>query len=247
MSGGERPPRMRVAFYYDESTQGILGEEPYVTTVFAEGMRNAGHSVTRYTDIREALAASADALVLTCNPDELPQLIEDLAPRLRPRQILIHTCFEYGTEIFDPLAPTGVLCAAIRPLDGSRWIVNAPDEIGAAVARMMVTDLNGLCVFAEEDQVCDLHHALTWIAFSRAALEKAADLLGAALPGELDTLDIDVAAALHGLPSVTQLELQYQAITDPGVARAFLDLTCFAAEEAGNQDAELWARQERNS
>ncbi|WP_428829736.1 Rossmann-like and DUF2520 domain-containing protein [Gordonia hirsuta] len=119
------------------------------------------------------VVAAAELIVLAVPDTELAAVADQLAPLVRPGQIVAHTAGAHGVQILAPLTRAGALALAIHPamtfvgsaedlprLTESCFGITAADEVGEAVAAALVLELGGTPVRIAEDQRTLYHAAL---------------------------------------------------------------------------------------
>jgi len=194
------PPRLRV---------GVVGTGR-VGAVLGAALRRTGHEVTAAsarTDLSRVRAEAllpgvpivdprqvpdhADLLLLTVPDDALPQVVADLAGRVRPGQIVMHASGRHGLDVLAPLV--GVLPIAAHPimtftgtsldlgrLEDCPFGVTANDEV-FAVAAALVVEMGGDPVRVEGSSRTTYHAALAHGANHLVTLvAQTLDLLAAA-------------------------------------------------------------------
>ncbi|WP_432563170.1 Rossmann-like and DUF2520 domain-containing protein [Kineococcus sp. SYSU DK003] len=124
-----------------------------VGPVLGAALRASGHRITgiaartrHNTERVEALlpdvpwiepaAAFAADLVLFAVPDDvLGPLVAELAPHVRPGQLVVHTCGLHGLSVLDPAAQRGALPLALHPaMTFTGTSLDLQRMLGAAVA-----------------------------------------------------------------------------------------------------------------
>ena len=110
----------------------------------------------------------SEVLVLAVPDDSLAAVAEELAPHVRPGQLVVHTSGRHGRAVLAPLAELGVRTAAFHPamtFTGSDVDVDRPCVVGLTTTNKDRTDVETLAVavggtpvhVAEEDRV--VYHA----------------------------------------------------------------------------------------
>jgi predicted short-subunit dehydrogenase-like oxidoreductase (DUF2520 family) len=196
----------------------------------------------------DAVAHSADLVLLTVPDDALPGLVAGLAATgaLRPGQLVAHTSGRHGLAALRPAVDIGARPLALHPvlpfsgtdvdllrLAGASFGVTAPDSLRAS-AEGLVREMGGTPVWVEEDRRALWHAALASGANHLTALvATSADLLrraGAADPGAV--LRPLLGAALDGALSHGDAALTGPvARGDAGTVRAHLEVLAAVAPE----------------
>lgn len=85
--------------------------------------------------IEPADAFAADLVLLAVPDDVLGPLVADLAPGVRPGQLVVHTCGRHGTGVLAPAAERGALPLALHPaMTFTGTSLDLQRLLGAAVA-----------------------------------------------------------------------------------------------------------------
>ena len=195
------------------------------------------------------IAARADVLLLAVPDDALIRIAEELAPAVRPGQVVLHTSGRHGTDALAALARMGARTIAFHPamtftgtdvdLDRScvYGLTAGPGE--RALAEELVADLGGTPMWIDEADRSLYHaalahganHLVTIVAQSMDLLRQAGagdpaavlrPLLRAALANALDFGD----AALTGpvvRGDVTTIRAHADAFSDAGTPAATRD------------------------
>lgn len=231
-----RGPRLRVGVLADENDEVDLGLL----------LSSVGHEVSWLNSSDEA--RDFELVVLSVQDEELPDLIEELAPDARRGQMFLHTSIGHGVQLFDPLETSGALVLAAHPLNDKLWAIGAADELGETVVELLVGELGGQALLINETQRARLAAAMTYTSFLETVRMDAFTLLSEVLGNEDHALAISGELS-HGraLPSVGGVMREQRSIPDPGRSRAYRELARRTAELQGLQDIELWAIQEEKS
>ncbi|AWB82642.1 hypothetical protein C3B44_10095 [Corynebacterium yudongzhengii] len=221
---------MRVGYLSDESDH----------TDLRESLQDLGHTVNAVSESAEI--TDCELVIIAVDEARLPEYVEALALHARRGQIFVHTALSYGAQILDPLETTGAVVAALAPLAGEIWVIDALDELGSTIIELLAAEL-GLRVFPVPDSRRQrLLAGLSFARFAEAARNDAASMLLEALGNEKAACDIARGVVSAGaLPGVDKLSAQHAAMADPGLARSFVDLARRTAEQTGADDIELWA------
>jgi predicted short-subunit dehydrogenase-like oxidoreductase (DUF2520 family) len=249
------------------SSIGVVGAGR-VGSVLAAKLRAAGHPIVGVSGRSPAsqlriqtllpdvdvlapaeIAARADVLLLAVPDDALIRIAEELAPAIRPGQVVLHTSGRHGTDALAALARMGARTIAFHPamtftgtdVDLDRTCVfgltAGPAE--RALAEELVADLGGTPMWIDESDRSLYHaalahganHLVTIVAQSMDLLRQAGatdpaavlrPLLSAALANALDFGD----AALTGpvvRGDVTTIRAHADAFTDAGTPAATRD------------------------
>ncbi|MFZ0141283.1 MAG: Rossmann-like and DUF2520 domain-containing protein [Aeromicrobium sp.] len=247
---------------------GVIGAGR-VGSVLAAKLRAAGHPVVGVSGRSPAsqlriqallpdidvlapadIAARADILLLAVPDDALIRVAEELAPVVRPGQIVLHTSGRHGTDALAALARVGARTIAFHPamtftgtdvdLDRTCVFGLTADPAERTLAEELVADLGGTPMWIDEADRTLYHaalahganHLVTIVAQSMDLLRQAGatdpaavlrPLLGAALSNALDYGD----AALTG-PVVRG---------DVTTIRAHVDALAEARTPAATRDA----------
>lgn len=230
-----RAPRMRVGVYGDSQTSSL-----------PDLLSKVGHDVS-YMDYDPSPPAfeDLDLVLLEVRDTLLESAIERLAERARRGQIFIHTSLQHGVLIMDPLEVTGAVVIALGELSPTRWAVTTLDELGDTIAELLLGELGASGVRCLDEDRVRLAAAITYVEAVNSLHWDAVRMLGE-LVGDTQEAE-DIAASrdrLPRLPDAASLRAQWQAIDNPGQARAFRQVVRRVAETHRNQDIELWAIQE---
>ncbi|WP_019201048.1 Rossmann-like and DUF2520 domain-containing protein [Tsukamurella sp. 1534] len=187
-----------------------------VTAVSAPSARSRARAARRLPEARIAapsdMAATAELLILAVPDTELEALVAELAPRINPSAIVLHTSGALGVGVLAPLARLGCTTIAFHPAmtfvgdeeDTARLRaccvgVTAADEVGHAVGQALALELGAEPVRVPEAARPLYHAALAHGANHLVALvDDAVTALAGALAGGagLDT----VGGPTEGLP-----------------------------------------------
>lgn len=230
-----RAPRMRVGVYGDSQTSSL-----------PDLLSKVGHDVS-YMDYDPSPPAfeDLDLVLLEVRDTLLESAIERLAERARRGQIFIHTSLQHGVLIMDPLEVTGAVVIALGELSPTRWAVTTLDELGDTIAELLLGELGASGVRCLDEDRVRLAAAITYVEAVNSLHWDAVRMLGE-LVGDTQEAE-DIAASrdrLPRLPDAASLRAQWQAIDNPGQARAFRQVVRRVAETHRNQGIELWAIQE---
>lgn len=224
------PPRMTVGYLADSTDHTGLGT----------ALTALGHAVSVLDD--PADAADYELVVLAVADNRLADLAETLSVRARRGQIYLHTAIGHGVQVLDPLEAAGAVVGALTPLSAEYWVSDALDELGHTVLELLVAEIGVRTVIVPDTQRRRLVAGLTYARFARAIADDARVLLTEALGEPEIAKDVVFGDPLeHYLPSLDDLVHQHDALTDPGMARAFRDLARRMAEQTNAHDIELWA------
>lgn len=226
---------MRVGVYGDSQTSSL-----------PDLLSKVGHDVS-YMDYDPAPPPfeELDLVLLEVRDTLLESAVERLAQRARRGQIFIHTSLQHGVLIMDPLEVTGAVVIALGELSPTRWAVTTLDELGDTIAELLLGELGASGVRCLDEDRVRLAAAVTYVEAVNSLHRDAVSMLGE-LVDDLQEAD-DIAASrsnLTRLPDAASLRARWQAIDDPGRARAFRQVVRRVAETHRNQDIELWAIQE---
>ena len=251
-----------------------------VGPVLGAAMRAAGHRITGVAArtrgaaerveallpdvpwIEPAAAFAADLVLLAVPDDVLGPLVADLAPHVRPGQLVVHTCGRHGTGVLDPAAARGALPLALHPamtftgtsLDLQRLLGAAvavtSSAVLAPVADALVREWGCTPVGVAEGDRALYHaslahgsnHLVTLVAqaldAARAAVGEDAGrvlrpLLQAALDNVLDRGDDALTGPVaRGDAGTVATHLGVLAAHDPGTAATYAQLAGAAADRA---------------
>ncbi|QNE90166.1 hypothetical protein H0194_04055 [Corynebacterium incognita] len=244
-------PRMRV---------GVVGNEP-VGHLMADGLSATGHTVVPLRSLADA--AGVELVILAVSTPQLPRVVEQLAPHIRRSQIVWHTVLGKGAQALDDVETRGAVVIAGAPVTGmntglvpgmsvseepvpERWVVTALDELGETIAGLVVGELGGMVTVRTDAErpVLAAYVNYAWMSARVAAHAHAA-------MAELGLLE-DAPALDTGLvePSASDIIAGHAVLEDPGMRRAYLDVTRRYAEvtaetgEPGAEELEMWALQE---
>ena len=195
------------------------------------------------------VAARAEMLLLAVPDDALIRIAEELAPVVRPGQVVLHTSGRHGTEALAALARGGARTIAFHPamtftgtdvdLDRTCVFGLTADAAERALAEELVSELGGTSMWIDESDRSLYHaalahganHLVTIVAQSMDLLRQAGatdpaavlrPLLTAALGNALDFGD----AALTGpvvRGDVTTIRAHADAFIDAGTPAATRD------------------------
>ncbi len=195
------------------------------------------------------VAARSDVLLLAVPDDALIRIAEELAPVVRPGQVVLHTSGRHGTDALAALARVGARTIAFHPamtftgtdvdLDRTCVFGLTADPAERALAEELVADLGGTPMWIDEADRTLYHSALahganhldTIVTQSMDLLRQAGatepaavlrPLLGAALSNALDFGD----AALTGpvvRGDVTTIRAHVDAFAEAGTPAATRD------------------------
>jgi predicted short-subunit dehydrogenase-like oxidoreductase (DUF2520 family) len=217
----DRPARLAV---------GVVGVGR-VGSVLGAALQQAGHSVVAASGVSDAsrrraeellpgtrlcpdprdVVAGADLVLLTVPDDALPALVQAIAARLHPGQLVCHTSGRYGVAALDAATAAGALPLALHPvmtftgtsvdlarLAGCSFGVTAPAPL-RAVAEALVVEMGGEPQWVPEAARPLYHaalanganHLVTLVAQSadllhRAGVENPSRMLGPLLGAALD-------------------------------------------------------------
>lgn len=224
------PPRMTVGYLADGTDR----------TGFDTALTNLGHTVVALDD--ESSAADYELVVLAVAAEKLPALAESLSARARRGQIYLHTALSFGVQVLDPLEANGAVVGAVTPLDEDYFLVDAFDELGYTVIELLLGELGVRAVNVSDSQRKRLLAGLTYARFAQTVVDDASLVLTEAL-GNPDLARDITQAQLRTAPELTLEDLitQYEALAEPGRARAFRDMARRWAEQTNAHDIELWA------
>lgn len=195
------------------------------------------------------VAARSDVLLLAVPDDALIRIAEELAPVVRPGQVVLHTSGRHGTDALAALARVGARTIAFHPamtftgtdvdLDRTCVFGLTADPAERALAEELVADLGGTPMWIDESDRTLYHaalahganHLVTIVAQSMDLLRQAGatdpaavlrPLLGAAASNALDFGD----AALTGpvvRGDVTTIRAHVDAFAEAGTPAATRD------------------------
>lgn len=222
-----RAPRMRVA---------VVGDSTY-GRVLANGMAEAGHSVSGLTDFDQAL--EYDALILAVADNLLARVVEQLRGRIRSGQIVIHTCLAQGVQALDDVETQGAVVAAMAPVTAERWALTAFDELGQTVAGLILGELGLTAV----DKTDSERGPLAAYAAYTAMTSLIADYATYQLDHFIDVPETIIPPAPSDIDAA-EVIFAYQFITEPGLRRAYVDAARRCGELADIDQLEIWALQE---
>lgn len=241
-------PRMRV---------GVVGNEP-VGHLMADGLSATGHTVVPLRSLADA--ATVELVILAVTAPQLPRVVEQLAPHIQRGQIVWHTVLGKGAQALDDVETRGAVVIAGAPATGvsptagapvgepapERWVVTALDELGETIAGLVVGELGGMAMVRTDAErpVLAAYVNYAWMSARVAAHAHVA-------VAELGLLE-DAPALDTGLvePSASDIIAGHAVLEDPGMRRAYLDVTRRYAEvtaetgEPGAEELEMWALQE---
>lgn len=162
--------------------------------------------------IEPAAAFAADLVLFAVPDDVLGPLVAELAPHVRPGQLVAHTCGLHGTGVLAPAAARGALTMALHPamtftgtsldlgrLPGAAVAVTVPPVL-LPVAEALVREWGARPVVVAEDDRPVYHAALAHganhlVTLVAQALDAARVSVGDAAPDVLRPL---LVAALDG-------------------------------------------------
>ncbi|WKD58698.1 hypothetical protein [Corynebacterium caspium] len=129
----------------------LEGEEASadITTQIQSVQKNMGvigkHQVSKavLNDTTLPLIKHHDLLFLAAVDAELPNMVAKLNGQLHPGQIVAHGSLTESLQILDDLEVTGAIAMVLAPVTSELWAVETYDETGAAVADMLVTEMQG--------------------------------------------------------------------------------------------------------
>lgn len=228
-------PRMRVGIYGDTRL-----------STLPDQLSQVGHDVYHLDyDPAPPSVEDLDMVVLEVRESLLEAAVDKLAERSRRGQIFVHTALSHGVQVMDPLEVTGAVVIALGQLSPQRWAVTTLDEVGETIADLLVGELGASAFHVTEAERLRLSAAVTYVQVVQSLRGDAVRLLADVLGEEQEAADIaDTLGPLRRLPEVAGLRARWEAIDNPGQARAFRQAARRVAETQHNQDAELWAIQE---
>lgn len=231
-------PRMRVGVYGDTRI-----------STLPDQLARVGHDVSYLDyDPDPPRMEDLDMVVLEVRETLLEAAVEKLAERSRRGQIFVHTSLTHGVQVMDPLEVTGAVVIALGQLSPQRWAVSTVDEVGETIADLVVGELGASIFHFTDAERLRLGAAVTYVQVVHNLARDAVRLLSDVLDDPQEAEDIaDALGTLRRLPDVggpAGLRAQWEAIDNPGQARAFRQSARRVAETQHNQDAELWAIQE---
>ncbi|MCS3787659.1 putative short-subunit dehydrogenase-like oxidoreductase (DUF2520 family) [Tsukamurella ocularis] len=181
-----------------------------VTAASAPSGRSRTRAAQRLPEARvdapAVIAEKAELLILAVPDTELPALVDDLAARINPSAIVLHTSGALGVGVLAPLARLGCTTIAFHPAmtfvddpdDTARLAmccigITAADEIGHAVGQAIALEIGAEPVRVPESARPLYHAALAHGANHLVALvDDAVVALRAALAGGVGLDDPEI-------------------------------------------------------
>lgn len=172
-----------------------------VTAASAPSNRSRDRAALRLPEARvdapAVIAEKAELLILAVPDTQLPALVDELADRVNPSAIVLHTSGAFGVAVLAPLARLGCTTIAFHPAmtfvddpdDTARLAdccvgITAADEIGHAVGQALALEIGAEPVRVPESARPLYHAALAHGANHLVALvDDAVVALRAALAG----------------------------------------------------------------
>ena len=211
-------PRMRVAVWGD-SRAGIN---------FARRLELAGHTIERLED--PAQLDRFDTLIMAATARELEAAVEDVAPHVRPRQIVIHTSLLAGVEALDELETQGCVTIAAAPM-GDSYAVSSPDEVAETVISLLLSEIHQTAETVPEAQRAE-RAARLFYAEMLAALTAWASIKAGIIEDFMgSSFDLDADDIIDAYPAAVEL----------GMARNYRDVARMVGEQEKIEELELWA------
>ncbi|QGU05553.1 6PGD fold domain-containing protein [Corynebacterium comes] len=228
-------PRMRVGVYGDTRL-----------STLPDQLAQVGHDVYYLDyDPDPPSLEELDMVILEVRESLLEAAVEKLAERSRRGQIFVHTSLSHGVQIMDPLEVTGAVVMALGELGPQRWAVTTVDEVGDTISDLLVGEIGASGFHFTDAERLRAGAAVTYVRVVHTLRQDAVRLLSDVLGTAQEASDIaDTLGTLRHLPDVAGLRAQWEAIDNPGQARAFRQASRRVAETQHNQDVELWAIQE---
>lgn len=226
-------PRLKVGVFGDTGVGDLL--------------QAAGHTVTPLALDEPAAATHCDLIVLAAHGEELEELANNLAPCARRGQMYMHTAFEYGVAVLDPVEVSGAIVFAAHQLTDTVWATAAADELGETIVGLLVAEMGGTAMMVTEQQRVSVQAAMTYRQLADIMHNDAITLLNDALdhPDAAEAL-IPPTTPSYLLPTIDQVARQHASISDAGRAHMFAALVLRYADMYPNPDLELWAISQLN-
>ena len=206
----------------------------------ADDLERAGHTVRPLDLADPGLIAHVDLVLIdVASPAEVRSIAARLAPYARPRQMFLHTALLGGAQLLDDVETARAIVMCAYRLHDRTWLTSAADELGEGVVAMLVAESGGAAVPIADSARPRISAAQELRAAQRTLLIDAHQLLTSAIPN-LPALGDEPAGEGPGLDPATA-DLLLDAIDDPGVRRAFVDMQRRGAEQARDAAMQVWA------
>ncbi|QPK79505.1 hypothetical protein G7Y31_01990 [Corynebacterium lizhenjunii] len=176
---------------------------------------NSGHELVEDLD-------SAECIILQADHDELPTLVEEVAPHVSKGDIVIHTSLTHGPQVLDPVEVRGAVVASAAQLRPDTWGVEALDEVGLTVAQVLISDSGGNVIELSGDTRGPLiarvaYSNITWYLAAWAEMDVVQEIRG-----------VDVPLLPEVLPG--EIREAYRYIEDIGQQQAYSDVVRLLTE-----------------
>lgn len=158
---------------------GVIGSD----SLLIEQFERAGHRVREIPLDDLARCVEVDLVVFDdVGPQALPELVAQVAPFARPKQMFLHTELDVGVQVFDEVEVRQSLVLAAHNLFANVWVTSAADEFGEALVNVLIGDIGGHAVTIDDAVRPKLCAARRLRSFEHKVREDAFRLVRAACP-----------------------------------------------------------------
>ncbi|MBZ8176470.1 hypothetical protein GP475_10680 [Corynebacterium poyangense] len=233
------PPRLRILVLGD-------GQDTPPISRFVANLADRGHHIVPTRSVQAA--SEADLIVLSPAAGELMTLVNNVAPMVRPRHIVIHTYPHSGLGVLEHLHHRGAIIGRLSYLAEAVWCVEGGDELAETILELLVFESGGKVSQIESELespearfLCALRHQ------SDNDLRRIYQCFypneGLAPSSESSDATPKPAQGLGQLPDLPVIKQLYQRLAeqeDPSFLRYVLFLLRRAAEEQSHHEVEMW-------